>query len=90
MTVLEEITRRALSVAEAGDLEALAKALAARAEAIAGGGMPTPEIVAMGERTLELLRDLIRSGWLESARLTQIQVGPIASLKATPNIDCRG
>jgi hypothetical protein len=87
---LEEATRATHSAAEARDLEAVAKALVTRAEAIAGGGVPTPEIIATGERTLELLRALVRSGKMESVRLGQIQASLAGSLSLPPNIDYRG
>jgi hypothetical protein len=80
---LEEATRQAHSAAMAGDLDAVEKALAARADAIAAGGVPTSEIISTGEQTLELLRSLVR-------RLGQIQTGFAASLNLPPNIDCRG
>lgn len=87
---LEAAARQALSAAEAGDLDALARALDARAEAIAGGGVPTLEILALGQRTLDLLQALIRTGGQESARLEQIHAAFAGNLNRPPNIDYLG
>lgn len=69
---LEESSAAALEAARAGDLDALTTALAARAEALSRGELPTPGIHAAGELTAQLLRDLIRETGLESARLRQL------------------
>jgi len=84
---LEQATRLALTSATAGDLDGLAQALQARSEAIAAGGIATPELVAMGQKVLDLLQGLIRSGVMECARLGQIQAGLVRGLDAPPHID---
>jgi len=86
---LDDASSLALSAAEAGDLDALASAMELRAEAIAAGGIPTPEIIADGQRTIELLQALIRAGVLDSARLGQVLAGFTGSLNVSPNIDYR-
>lgn len=87
---LAEATRQALAAAEAGDLEALARALDARAEAIATGARPTPAIVQDGERAVELLKALLHEAGLESARLKRIRDGFAARPPRAPHVDCRG
>jgi hypothetical protein len=72
---LHQATVEASAAAETGDLERLARALKARAEAIARGERSTPAIVAEGRRVEELLRSLIRQTILDASRLKQIQDG---------------
>jgi hypothetical protein len=69
---LEEASVAALKAARAGDLDALAQALEARAAALAVGQRPTPGVHAAGELTAQILRDLVRDAVLESVRLRQI------------------
>ncbi len=69
---LEESSAAALEAARARDLDALATALAARAEALTRGELPTPGIHAAGELTAQLLRELIRETGMESSRLRQM------------------
>ena len=70
---LEEATFAALEAARAGDLDVLGTALAARARAMAAGEVPTLGVHAAGERTAQLLRELIRATGLEAARLRQLE-----------------
>lgn len=69
---LEESSAAALDAARSGDWDALALALAARADALGRGELPTPGVYAAGELIAELLRELIRDTGLESARLRQL------------------
>jgi hypothetical protein len=70
---IEAATSRALHAAETGDLDELTRALQARGEAIASGQLPTPEIVASGERLRVSIELLKREAWADSARLRRIQ-----------------
>ena len=87
---LEEASRRALAAAQAGDLDALARALEARRQSIDAGQVPTPEAIEAGEQTVRRLRELILHAGLESSRLSQIHTGFARTVAPTPNIDYRG
>ena len=69
---LEESSLAALEAAKSRNLDALAVALVARADALARGELPAPGVHAAGELTARLLRDLIRDTGLEHARLRQL------------------
>lgn len=71
---LEEASVAALEAARSGDFNALAQALAARAEALSRGEYPTPGVHAAGELTAQVLRDLIRDTGFECARLQQFSL----------------
>ncbi len=87
---LGEASRQALSAAKAGDLEALARALEARAEAIAAGALPTRAIVEDGEQTVAQLQSLMRGLGVDSARLKQFEEAFAAQMPRAPHIDYRG
>lgn len=70
---LKESADRAGAALEAGDLEALARALEARKRALEAGEKPTLEVFAAGERLLRGLLALQQRAACESARLGQIQ-----------------
>lgn len=73
---LEQATLAALEAAEAGDLEALGRALASRQAALdAADSSITPGIHSAGELTAQLLRDQIRDLRLEAARLQHMAEG---------------
>jgi hypothetical protein len=55
---LEQATAAALAAAQAGDLDAVERALEARARALAAGAVPTPGVAAAGDLTLQLVREL--------------------------------
>jgi hypothetical protein len=57
----------------AGDLEAAARALQSRSEAIARGDQPTAESMALGEHAAALLQDLKRRSSLEATQLSFFQ-----------------
>jgi hypothetical protein len=82
---LEQATSAALEAAQAGDLETLELALAARHAALNQNEAPiTPGILAAGELTTHLLQELIRNTRMEAARLRHIADGfrpdaPLAS-----------
>jgi hypothetical protein len=87
---LQRATQAALAAAEAGDLDALAEALEARARAIAAGEAPTLEILAAGDRLRELLvalRERLHAGSAQLARAAA-QLG--SGLRHPGHIDCRG
>ena len=69
---LEESSAAALESARAGDLDALASALAARSEALSRSELPTPGAHAAGQLNTQLLRDLITQTVLQSARLRHL------------------
>ena len=87
---LEEASAAALKAAQAADLDGLASALSARAEALAVGAIPTPGVHAAGELTAQLLRDLIRETGLESARLMQIELAVGADAERPAHVDLAG
>jgi hypothetical protein len=66
---LEQATAAALIAAQKGDLNALAGALEARGAALEGGEEPTPGVLAAGELTANLLREMMRDIAAESAQL---------------------
>jgi hypothetical protein len=70
---LKQATDRANAAIEAGDLEALARALAARRKALASGEKPAIEVFEAGERTLHSLKALAQRTAFDSARLGQIK-----------------
>ncbi len=77
---LEESTAWALAAIEAGNLNDVARAIAARrraiAEAVASGRPPTPEVMARvieaGDRVCHALEAVKREIHLESARLRHV------------------
>ncbi|MEO5924531.1 MAG: hypothetical protein ABIR70_11965 [Bryobacteraceae bacterium] len=87
---LEEASAAALEATRIGDLDALAKALAARSSALASGESPTPGVHAAGELTMELLRQLIRDTGLEVARLKQLQMATFPSGEPPSYVDLAG
>jgi len=72
MTLLE-ITRWALRAAAAGDLEDLARAVAARGEAIASGEPSTPEVIEEGERVCAALQTIRRGISTEATRVSRVK-----------------
>jgi hypothetical protein len=70
---LKQATELAAAALEAGDLKALAQALAARKKALKSGETPTREIFEAGEKLLRGLLALQQRAAFESARLGQIQ-----------------
>jgi hypothetical protein len=70
---LKEATDRASAAIEAGNLEALARALTARRKAMESGEKPTIEIVEAGERMVRSLNALAQRAAFDSARLGQIK-----------------
>jgi hypothetical protein len=76
---LEESSAAALEAARSRDLDALVQALAARADALSRGDLPTPGVHAAGELTARLLRDLIRDTEIESTRLRQLAIAASSS-----------
>jgi hypothetical protein len=86
---LEEASAAALEAARSGDLVAVAQALAARAEALSLGELPTAAVHATGELTVQLLRDLIRDTGLESARLRQLALA-VSSSELPLHVDVAG
>ena len=69
---LKQATDRANAAIEAGDLEALARALAARRKALESGEKATIEVFEAGERALRGLTVLAQQAAFDSARLGQI------------------
>ena len=86
---LEQASSDVLAAAQARDMEALAEALKARAEALASGEHPTPGVHAAGELSVQLLSELIRETTLESARLRRLGEA-FAPSPETPFLDTRG
>lgn len=98
---LEESTQRLTAAIEAEDFTAIAKALEARAAAIAefGESTPSPASIATGESALragetawlrlQALKQRIATG---SRRLAQIQEGFVESLRPSrpSHVDFRG
>jgi len=98
---LQESTGRLLAAIEAEDFTALAKALEARAAAIAQfrASRPSPASIAMGQDSLRagqtaclLLQALKQRIASESRRLAQIQEGFVESLRHShqSRVDYRG
>jgi hypothetical protein len=87
---LEEASAAALQAAQAGDLDALAAALAARAVALARGEIATPGVHVSGESTSRLLRELIRETGLESARLQRLEYALGQDPEPPPQVDLAG
>lgn len=85
---LEQASLAALAAAQAGDLDALERALAERQAALDRGEIPTSGVLSSGELTAALLRDLIRETRLEDARLRGIASGFAGG--GFPNIDFCG
>jgi hypothetical protein len=86
---LDASSREALAAAEAGDLDAVVRALDARGKAIEAGESPTARIVEDGVRTFVLLQDMRREIGGESARMRQIAAG-FGAGSLPPHIDYRG
>lgn len=87
---LKQATQAALAAAEAGDLDALEAALAARARAIAAGAAPTPEDLMAGQRLRELLLALRRRLQAQSEQLRRLAHALTAELPHPKHVDCRG
>ena len=88
---LEEATKRLLAAIAAENFPDMEAALDARAEAIRGGAVPTPEIIAAGERAALTLTALKQRLAAESGRLHRLQSGIATLLAPRPSkIDCRG
>jgi hypothetical protein len=66
---LLQASRDVVDAILAGDLSVAARLLDARAQAIAQGAAPSPEIIALGEHAAALLGDLRRQWAQGSARL---------------------
>ena len=69
---IEEATQQANAAVEAGDLDALQRALVARREALNAGEQPTLKVFEAGERLVGALRELQQRCAFESARLGQV------------------
>jgi len=88
---LEEATIAALEAAQVGDLEALGRALEARQAALDGDAFSvTPGILASGEITAQLLRELIRDTWIETGRLRHIAAGLRPTATPASHVDFVG
>jgi len=70
---LKESTVRAGAALEAGDLDALARALAERRKAFQAGERPAPDVYQSGQQLLRALLEYQQSLAYESARLGQIR-----------------
>jgi hypothetical protein len=70
---LQDATDRATAAIEAGNLDALARALKARRRALDSGERPTIEIFEAGERAIRALKALAQRAAFDSARLGQIK-----------------
>ena len=69
---LEQASLAALAAAQKGDLDAVARALIQRQEALDRGEIATAGILSAGELTASLLRDLIRDVRLQDLRLWRL------------------
>jgi hypothetical protein len=85
---LKQASLAALAAAQAGDLDAVERALIERQAALDRGETPSPGILSSGELVAELLRDLIREIRLEDARLRRLANGFVADVP--PSIDYLG
>jgi hypothetical protein len=70
---LKETTDRVNAAIEAGNLDALARALKARREALVSGETPTLGVFEAGERAILALKALAQRAAFDSARLGQIK-----------------
>ena len=87
---LAESSQAALQAAEAGDLEAVKRALDQRQAAIDRGAIPTAEAILAGDQVRQALEAFKRRTGLESARVRQLQDGFGRSLTRDPHISIRG
>lgn len=89
---LEEATDQMLAALQARDLDAVGRALTARAAAVESGFPPTAEIVEKGTHALRELKELRKGMALESARLKQLQAGVASTLAPghCRRVDCKG
>jgi hypothetical protein len=95
---LQESTAWAQTAVDAGDLEALARAIAARRQAVAGilasGQTPPPAVIARaiadGDRLCAALQALKRELVLDSTRLQRIQQGFAPAQPPPVRISLRG
>ncbi len=88
----DEATAQMLAALHARDLDALSRALRARAAAIEAGFEPTIQDIEEGEQALRALKELKKSLAIESARLRQLEAGVTSTLtpRHRPRIDCKG
>jgi len=70
---LKQATDCVNAAIEAGDLDALARALVSRRKALESGEKPTLEIVEAGERAMRTLKALAQRSAFDCARLGQIK-----------------
>jgi hypothetical protein len=70
---LKQATDRANAAIDAGNLDALTRALTARRNALESGEKPTIEIFEAGERAVRALKALAQRVAFDSARLGQIK-----------------
>jgi hypothetical protein len=70
---LKQATDQAAAAIQAGDLDALALALAARRAALESGEKPTVEILESGGRALASLKALAQRTAFDNTRLSQIK-----------------
>jgi hypothetical protein len=87
---LEEASAAPLDAVQAGDLDALSRALDARGEALSAGQTPTAGVHAAGELTLQLLRELIRVAGLEIAWLSRIGLATQSGVDRSTQVDLAG
>lgn len=78
----EAATEQMFAAIQARDLNALRRALRARAQAIEAGFKPTTETIEEGERALLALAALRKGLTLEISRLRQLAPQP------RPRVDC--
>jgi hypothetical protein len=88
----DEATAQMLAAIQARDLDALSRALRARAAAIEAGVEPTIQNIEEGERALRALKELKKGLVIESARLRQLEAGVGSALapRHRPRVDCKG
>ena len=70
---LKEATDRATAAIEAGNFDALARALEARRAALKSGEKPTIQVFEAGESAIGTLKALAQRTAFDSARLGQIK-----------------
>lgn len=80
MKGLKAATESAHAALEAGNLEALHRALDARRQAIDAGEQPTLDIYESGQRLMRALLDYQRQAAYESARMDQVRRYLVARL----------
>lgn len=87
---LREAGQQALAAAEAGDLDALSRALEARGAALAAGDVPDPQDQEDGDRVFVLLAAFVREARTELARLRHIEDGFSLGRADGQHLDCHG